>query len=167
VLLGSQETLTKLQSVLSTEVAERVVGQAAADLRAEEDALVAAAYELFFQEERAEEARLWERIQTEYLRDGLAVVGPAAVLDALHQGRVAELLVTRDADLQGPRCAACERVVAVTVNACPVCGENQVFPVDLINELVHQAELTSITVEFSDPMGGLTSVGDVAAMLRY
>lgn len=167
VLLGSQETLTKLQSVLSTEVAERVVGQAAADLRAEEDALVAAAYELFFQEERAEEMRLWERIQTEYLRDGLAVVGPAAVLDALHQGRVAELLVTRDADLQGTRCAACERVVAVTVNACPVCGENQVFPVDLINELVHQAELTSTTVEFSDPMGGLTSVGDVAAMLRY
>lgn len=167
VLLGSQETLTKLQSVLSTEVAERVVGQAAADLRAEEDALVAAAYELFFQEERAEEARLWERIQTEYLRDGLAVVGPAAVLDALHQGRVAELLVTHDADLQGTRCTACERVVAVTVNACPVCGENQVFPVDLINELVHQAELTSTTVEFSDPMGGLTSVGDVAAMLRY
>lgn len=167
VLLGSQETLTKLQGVLSTEVAKRVVGLAPADLHEEEDALVTAAYELFFAEERSEETRLWERIQAEYLSDGLAVVGAAAVLDALDQGRVGELLVTRDAQLEGTRCTACERVVAITVTTCPLCGDHHVFPVDLVNEMTHQAKLTSATVEFSDPIGGLTSVGNVAALLRY
>lgn len=167
ILLGSQETLTKLKEVLTTEVAERIVGQAPADLHEEEESLVTSAYELFFQEERDEEARLWERIQAEYLRDGLAAVGPAPVLDALHLGRVAEVLVTRDVQVEGTRCAACERVVAVTVAVCPLCGEEQVFPVDLVEELVRQAELTSATVEFSDPIGGLRGVGDVAALLRY
>lgn len=167
VLLGSQETLTKLQGVLATEVAERVVGQAPADLHAEEDTLVSAAYDLFFQEERQEEARLWERIQAEYLSDGLAAVGAAAVLDALYLGRVGELLVTRAVQVEGTRCSACERVVAVTVTTCPLCGDNQVFPVDLVEELVRQAERTSAAVEFSDPIGGLSGIGDVAALLRY
>jgi hypothetical protein len=39
--------------------------------------------------------------------------------------------------------------------------------VDLIDELVRQAELTSATVEFTDPIPGLARVGDVAALLRY
>jgi len=33
----------------------------------------------------------------------LAAVGPAAVLDALHLGRAAEVLVTRDVQVEGTR----------------------------------------------------------------
>jgi peptide subunit release factor 1 (eRF1) len=167
VLLGSQETLAKLQEELATDVAERVVGASTADLHAEEETLIKSAYELFFAEEREAEARLWERIQGAYLSDGLAAVGPKEVLDALVMGRAAELLVTRDAELTGTRCAACERVTAAEVERCPHCDDEQVFPVDLVEELVRQAELTSAPVEFSDPIPGLTGIGDVAVLLRY
>jgi peptide subunit release factor 1 (eRF1) len=167
VLLGSQETLTQLRAVLSTEVADRVVGQSGADLREEEEALVNKAYDLFFEEERAEESRLWERIQSEYLADGLAAVGATAVLDALKLGRVSDLLVTRDAEINGTQCQQCENVVHGTPTTCQICGAKAVFPIDLVDELVRQAQMTSASVEFSDPIEGLTSVGHVAALLRY
>lgn len=167
VLLGSEETLAKLQDAFTPDVAERVVGASTADLHAEETTLIKSAYELFFAEEREEEERLWERIQAEYLSDGLAAVEPEEVLEALVMGRAAELLVTRDVELTGTRCAACERVTAAAVERCPHCDDEQVFPVDLVEELVRQAELTSAPVEFSDPIPGLTGVGDVAVLLRY
>lgn len=167
VLLGSEETLAKLQAEFTPDVAERVVGESTADLHEEEETLLKSAYELFFAEEREEEERLWERIQSEYLSDGLAAVGPADVLEALFMGRAAELLVTRDVALTGTRCAACERVTAAEVERCPHCEKDEVFPVDLVEELVRQAKLTSAPVEFSDPMPGLTGVGDVAVLLRY
>ena len=171
VLLGAQETLTELRDVLSTEIAERVIGQAGTNQQDDDDALLADAYALFFEEERDEEQRLWARIREQSLADGLAATGPAAVLDALKLGRAAEVLVTRDAELTGTQCQSCENVTVPgngeQPDACPICESADVVPLDLVDELVRQAELTSASVEFSDEIGGLSSVGEVAATLRY
>lgn len=167
VLMGSQETLAELKSVLDQAVAEKVIGERTTDTAQAESDLIDEAYELFFEEERDEESRLWDRIKGEYLSDGLAVVGPQDVLDALHMGRAEEILVTRDAEIEGTRCRDCENIVAGRLDTCAICGSESVFPIDLVDELVRQTELTSAAIEFTDPMEGLSKQGDVAALLRY
>lgn len=167
VLLGSQETLNELEDVLTPEVAACVIGKESAQLQDAREDLVEEAYTLFFEEERDEEERLWQRIKAEYLSDGLAVTGASDVLDALKLGRVEEVLITRDVQIDGARCRSCENVFHGTPTSCLVCGAKDIFKIDLVNEFVRQAELTSAAVEFSDALDGLVREGNVAALLRY
>ncbi len=167
VLLGAQETLRELEAVLSADVAAAVIGKETVALHDTDADVVDEAYALFFQEEREEEQRLWEQIKAESLREGLAATGPSAVLDMLKLGRVDEIIITRDIEIDGRQCRACDNLFHGTPSACPICGASDLFPVDLVDEFVRQAELTSAAVEFSDPIGGLSAVGDVAARLRY
>lgn len=167
VLMGSQETLVELESVLEQNVVEKIIGKRTTDTAKGESDLIDEAYKLFFTEERDEEIRLWDRIKDEYLSNGLAVVGPQNVLDALGLGRVEEIIVTRDAEIEGTRCRDCEALVHGTVDICKACESDSVFTVDLVDELVRRAELTSAAVEFTDPIEGLSKQGDIAALLRY
>ena len=77
------------------------------------------------------------------------------------------MIVTRDAKIGGIRCRDCENLSAGMPEACPVCGSASIFKEDLVNELVELLARTSADVEFTDPIPGLTDVGDVAALLRY
>ena len=167
VLLGSRETLREIEEALPTAVAGKVVGSRPVDLHAGENALLDEAYDLYFDEERDSEVRLWDRIKAEYLRGGLAVAGPEDVLDAARQGRVEAMIVTRDTRIEGRQCRSCEQVSAGPPAACPSCGSDALFPVDLVDALVRQLELTSAETEFSDRIEGLTQLGEVAALLRY
>jgi peptide subunit release factor 1 (eRF1) len=167
VLLGSQEILAELEGTFSQEVAARVVGRDKAEAAATEDELLDKAYKLYFEEERDDEHDLWERIRAEYLGNGLAVVGPEDILAALQLGRVEEVIVIRDAEIAGVRCRDCEHVANGAVEICPACGLESLIPIDLIDEITRQAQLTSATVEFTDPIEELEKVGKIAAMLRY
>jgi len=167
VLLGSQETINNLKAQLSTEVAEKVVGEKAVDLYAGEEVLLDEAYGLYFAEERNSEARLWDRIKDEVFTGGLAVTGATDVLKAALTGRVDSMVVTRDAKIKGTQCRDCENLVHGTPQTCQICGSKSVFGVDLVNEIVRHVQLTSATTDFVDPIPGLSKAGDIAALLRY
>ncbi len=137
------------------------------DLHRGKEAIIEEAYELYFAEERDEEQRTWDRIKNEYMRHGLAAVGPTDVLAAVQQGRVDVMLVTRNAQVPGVSCRECETTVHGTPQTCQNCGSGAVFEVDLVDALASECERTSASVEFSDPIEGLRKAGDVAAMLRY
>lgn len=165
-LLGSQETLEAIEDALPQRLAEKLAGEEATHFDSKE-ALWQEAFGLFFEEERAEEERLWQRIKDEYMQGGRAAAGPREVLDAAQSGRVQRLLVMRDADLEGVRCRDCENLSAGASSACPVCGSEEIFDVDLVNELTELAARTGGETEFADPIEGLHEIGDVAALLRY
>lgn len=167
VLAGSEETMREIQEELPEELAKKVVGSEAFDLHKSDDELVDEAYQLYFAEEIEYEQRLWERIKNEYQRHALAVVGATDVLDAFRSGRVDTAIVTADAKLRGTQCRGCEYTVHGTPETCQQCGSKSVFEVDLVDAFARQAELTSARLEFSDPIAGLSKVGDVAALLRY
>jgi peptide subunit release factor 1 (eRF1) len=167
VLLGSAETMNEIEEALAPTVAEKVVGKERFDLHQGEDAVLEEAYELYFAEEREEEQRYWERIHNEYKRNGLAAVGPTEVLDALRQGRVETLLITRDAQIRGVQCRECEHVVHGVPQTCQQCGSDSIFEIDLLEALTRHAKLTGAHVEFSDEIPGLTRVKHAAALLRY
>jgi peptide subunit release factor 1 (eRF1) len=167
VLLGTQEILAELEGIFSQEVAARVVGKGNAEAAATEDDLLEKAYELYFEEERDDEYNLWEEVRSEYLSDSLAVVGPKDVLAALQLGSVEEVIVIRDAEITGTRCRDCEKIMHGTRQRCSACRSDSLFPIDLVDEITRQAQLTSATVEFTDPIEDLEKVGKIAARLRY
>lgn len=166
LLLGSPETTREIEEVLPAPIAEKVVGRESVDVH-QEEALWREAFALFFEDERADEVALWERIRSEALGKGRAALGPEEVLRAAAVGRVNRILVTRDAQIDGVRCRSCENLSAGDRTTCPVCAAEDTFHVDLVNELVELAASTGATVEFSDPLDELKAHGDVAALLRY
>ena len=166
VLVGQKEALEEIRAVLPTALAEKVVGSEQVDVH-DETQVWEEAHALFADEEKADEQALWEKIKNAYLRGGAAVAGPEDVLREAAVGRVARLLVTRDAKVAGTRCRACDNVHAGQPEACPACGSDDLYTVDLINELVELAALSSAEAEFTDAFPELTEAGDVAALLRW
>lgn len=166
ILLGSDEAMREVQGMMSEALKEKLVGKRSVDLH-NKDEVWETAFEIFFEEERASERTLWDKIKGEYMRGGRAVVGAEHVLDAAVVGRVEHMIVTRDAKMAGMRCRECENLSAEVTETCPVCDSGSVFKVDLINELVELVAGSSGETEFSDHIRGLTKGGHVAALLRY
>lgn len=167
ILLGTGETIREIEKELSEALLEKVIGKKSADLDAEVSELLESAYELFFKEEQEEEQHLWERIQDAYLSEHPAAVGPADVLMALLNGRVESLLITKDVEMEGSRCRECQNVTAGLPDTCPYCSKTDLIPIDLVNEMVRQAEMTDAEIDFTDPIPELEEVDGVAALLRY
>ena len=167
ILLGQDEAMAAVEHALSNPMRERIVGHQSIDVTDEEQVAEAAAVELYFEEERAEEMRLWDEIKAGYLSGGLGVAGPSRTLEAAKTGRIEEILVTRDVEIDGVRCRACENLAHGVPDTCYVCGSSDLFKVDLVNELVELAVQTRAHVEFADAFEALSEVGGVAGLLRY
>jgi peptide subunit release factor 1 (eRF1) len=167
VLLGQDEAMRALEAALPTDMRQRLVGEQAINVGEGEAAVERAALALYFEEERASEDRLWEEIREGYLSGGLAVTGATRVLEAARQGRVEVALVDREAKIEGSRCRDCEHLAHGLPQTCYACGSEDLFAVDLVNELVELLAQTSAEADFTDPSDALTEVGHVAALLRY
>jgi peptide chain release factor subunit 1 len=166
-LVGSQETLVEIENALTAPLAAKLAGKRNVDMSAGDDPIFDAAFEMFAEAERAAEGRLWDRIKEEYCRGGLAVTGAEEVLKAAAVGRVEKMAVTRDAKIPGMRCRSCENLLSGEPAKCRICGSEDVFKVDLVNELVELLALSSAEADFVDPIPALSEAGEVAALLRY
>lgn len=166
-LVGSQETMVEIEGALTAPLTAKLAGKQNVDFSAGDDPIFETAFSLASSAERTSEEELWERIKNEYLRGGLAVTGVDEVLKAAAVGRVEKMAVTRDARIAGTRCRDCENLLAGTPEKCPICSSENVFKVDLINELVELLALSSAEADFVDPIPALSEAGEVAALLRY
>lgn len=167
VLIGAQQATAEIEAALPERLKAFVIGPRPADLGVDDEALFETAAGLSVEREREDEAKLWDRIRGEGLSHGLAAFGPGEVLAAAREGRVDTMIVTRDAKIPGIRCRDCERLSFAKPQQCPACKSNSVFEVDLVNELVELLAMTGGSVDFVNPLVGLTDGGDVAAWLRY
>lgn len=167
VLLGSAESLQQIDAAIPERMRERVFRRDGVSVGGDQDEVIDQAWVAWFAAEREGESRLWQQIRERAFGQDLAALGATDVLAALQQGRVDTVLVSRDSTVKGTRCRACEHVVHGTPDTCQKCGSKDVFALDLVNEFVRQAELTSAYVEFADPTDDLSREDGVAALLRY
>jgi peptide subunit release factor 1 (eRF1) len=166
VLLGAQEATAEIAAALPDRLQSALVAQQTADV-SDENALLVVAQELVEAFDKDDARGVWERIRSEAIGDGLAAVGPSAVLAAAQQGRIDTMVATREAKLGGVRCRDCECLAFAKAQQCPACKSNSVFAVDLINELVELVAMTGGSVEFVEPIDTLEAEGHVAGLLRY
>ncbi len=167
VFVGSMEAINEIERELPAAVADKSMRKKGIDLHEGDDHTLAEAFELFIEQERAAEKALWGRIREEFLSGGLAAVGATNVLKSALTGRVEAIAVTQGAVIRGVKCRDCENIVHGTPQTCQICGSRSVFRLDLIDELARLAELTSASIDFVEPIDGLSQAGDVAALLRY
>lgn len=167
VLLGSDEAVRALESLLPRSLSDRLVGTESVSLDDADAEILRTAFLLAQDGEEADEQRLWSSIREGLFTEGLATAGPSRVLKALAEARVEAVLLDREAVLEGVKCRACETVVYGTPQTCQRCGSADLFEVDIVEVIVERAAQTGADVDFTDPFEGLTEVGQVAALLRY
>lgn len=167
VLLGQQETLAAITDALPTGLHDRLIASEGADVEDADQDLLAQARALHAEQERVQEQDLLDTIRGEVLGDGLGASGAEDVLLAAQNGRAEEIIVDRDADLHGMACRACDNAFAGTHQTCIRCDADDIYAIDVIEEITRQAQLTGAHVEFADKDPRLSSLGGVAAHLRW
>jgi len=143
ILAGDDVTTSLIKNELPKELAEKVVEVLKLEIRTPEQEIMAAATTALRRHDEKTDAEVIERVLGDYRSGGLAVAGLEETRDALEKGQVDELYLSTPAEDAG--------------SATPVTGD----------ELVAKARQTSATVRFIEDAALLSSVGGVAAALRY
>jgi peptide chain release factor subunit 1 len=166
VLIGAEEVRSEFGDLLAHETRARVVGWTTAEAHADAARLLEAALPLLSEWCAQRDAEVLDRWREEAGRNGRAVAGWDATLEAASDGRVELLLVQGGVEREAYRCPACGRAQS-TDGACPLDGttlEPSAVGLDLA---VHQTLNHGGTVRVIDDRRDLEPVGGVAALLRF
>lgn len=166
LLVGSKEILREVHENIPKDFQDRLI-EKNLDLSRGDDHVNRDIMALLAEEEHHSQEDCWEKIRTEYLRGGLAVVGLDSVLWAAGEGRVEKMIVNRGFHPAGRRCRNCHTLQAGSVETCRVCGSSSLFIVSMINELLEMLLQTGAESRFTEDISSLAEAGEIAALLRY
>lgn len=166
ILSGQDQIIANLRPWLSAAVQERLLDSVQLDIRQSQAGIVRVARELIQEHEREEELELVQRLLNRAGHGGLAVVGLHATLAAANTGRMHMLIMHRDMQGRGARCANCDTLGEESLVTCMVCG-GSLTEVDLGEALVNRALQTDAFVELVEPDARLATYEGVGALLRY
>jgi peptide chain release factor subunit 1 len=167
VLVGTEETRSGFEDLLSSEVRSALIGWAAAEAHVDAPGLLEAAQPLLDEWRAGRQSELLARWREEAARDGRAATGWEETLQAASDGRVELLLVQDGADSAAYVCPACGRAQAQD-GSCPLDGTTMQRADTGLDLAVHQTLTHGGTVEvIGEEQSDLAPVGGVAALLRF
>jgi peptide chain release factor subunit 1 len=166
LLVGSKETLRAIHENMPHELRAKVV-EKAIDLSKGDSSINKDILDLFQEEALTTGLEQWEKIRTEYLRGGLAVIGPEDVLSMAKAQRIEHTVVDRTLQLPGMRCRNCDNLNMGLVKSCLTCGSQSLYEVDVFNAFLDMVYQSGGTAHFTEPIPTLTDSGGIAAHLRY
>jgi peptide chain release factor subunit 1 len=166
VLIGPDEMRSEFEELLAHETRARIAGWTTAEAHADAPQLLEAAMPLVSEWCARRDADLLDRWREEAGRNGRAVSGWDATLEAASDGRVELLLVQDGTDREAYRCPACGRA-QITDGACPLDGTTMEPCVGGLDLAVHQTLNHGGTVRVIADRRDLEPVGGVAALLRF
>jgi peptide chain release factor subunit 1 len=164
ILAGPGEAKKQFRDMLPIQLRKQVIAEVDVAI---DDAcgLIDEAKEIIKEKRKEEHLQLLDLIQSEILKNGLAVYGVAETLAAVKNGQVEALLVEKDATQKGWICEQCQRIEDGTISVCPGCGKDT-SQVNIIEEIIKIAERTGAIVGFSQDER-LQKIGPVVGLLRY
>ncbi len=164
ILAGPGETKKQFRGMLPIHLQKEVIAEV--DLAIDDACgLVDETEEIIKERSKERHRRLLDMIQSEILKNGLAVYGVHETLAALRNGQVEAVLIEKDVKQKGWICERCCLFDAGVVAHCPSCGKDT-SEVDIIEEIVKLAERTGAIVEFSSDER-LQKIGPVVGLLRF
>jgi len=164
ILAGPGEAKKQFRDMLPVQLRKGVIAEVDVAIDAA-CGLVDETKEIIKEKRKEEHLQLLDLIQSEILKNGLAVYGVAETLAAVKNGQVEALLIEKDATQKGWSCEQCQRIQDGTVSVCPDCGKDT-SQVNIIEEIVKIAERTGAIVGFSQDER-LQKIGPVVGLLRY
>jgi len=164
ILAGPGEAKKQFRDLLPIQLRKEVIAEVDVAI---DDAcgLVDETKEIIKEKRKEKHLQLLDLIQSEILKNGLAVYGVAETLAAVKNGQVEALLVEKGATQKGWICEQCQRIEDGTVSVCPDCGKST-SEVNIIEEIIKIAEHTGAIVGFSQDER-LQKIGPVVGLLRY
>ena len=166
VLLGTQENVAQFREFLPQAVSDMILytGQAPVDGPAPE--ILSRLEPHLREEQERENQEIIEQVRDRAAHDYLATAGVQGTLTALQEGKVDTLVLARDGQLQGARCTQCSFVFVREVNRCPYDGNEQMEPVDVMEEMVRLAQQQGADIQFADA-NAIADLRGAAALLRF
>lgn len=165
VLAGDGQLLAELEKHFDAPLAEKIVARLSVDDADDAEGLFEASMEAAFAEEQREEKRLLKTIQSASAADGRAALGPKAVLEALRERRVSQLLIGPMSDTAFWRCHHCGAFGIGSPATCAECRGDDLFAQIACNEFTDLAFAGGCRVQFTKRE--IKEVGGVAALLRW
>jgi peptide subunit release factor 1 (eRF1) len=168
VVTGDSETVPVLMEELPQELRDMVVEGPKIARDASEQEVFEATMEKIKEESVKTDAEKVERLLETYRARGLAAVGPEATLEALTNGQVDELLLSKLLEKTNEEPVAIDAVVAPEIpDSTGGTESDEPREVSLPDLLVTKAKQTSADITFIQDSPALESVGGVAAFLRW
>ncbi|MBN1389459.1 MAG: hypothetical protein JXA22_02340 [Candidatus Thermoplasmatota archaeon] len=168
VIAGPGEAKKQLLEEIPSDLGDKVLDVVDISMDTPLGELLELGHEITLDNERTEEKNNMELLKTAIMKSHPSAYGALQVRDALNEGRVNHLLILRDASIPGWICERCQNLQERTPppDTCPLCG-GPTSPVDVVEELYELAQRTGADVEFVFDSEFLSSLGGIAALLRY
>jgi peptide chain release factor subunit 1 len=165
VLAGPAEAHRELEAALHDYLRQRVRASLTMQMTATRADVLARVLEIEEEAERERERAAAERLAQAAGADDHGVLGLEATLEALANGRVAELVVSIDLSSAGSACEGCGRL-STSEGPCATCGGASRPVPDVVEAAVAAALRSGARVE--TVIGeGLTEMGRIGALLRF
>jgi len=135
VVGGPIEAVSELEKLLPDRIRQRIIGDLSLAVEATPKEVLAATMRVGHEFERAVELELVERLLTAAQKRQQAVVGLAATVQAVNEGRVMTLVYADGQHPAGSECTACHYLSGTPGERCPYCDGETAHIADLVEVL--------------------------------
>uniref|UniRef100_Q024P4 ERF1 domain 3 protein n=1 Tax=Solibacter usitatus (strain Ellin6076) TaxID=234267 RepID=Q024P4_SOLUE len=168
ILAGDPAMAPLLMENLPKNLADMVVDTVRLDLQESDAAVLAKTLEKVQESSAQDEAQVVEEVLNGYRSGGLATIGAEAVLEALANGQVDELLIGSGIEREHADVEPVDAILAPEIpDSAGSTESDDPRPVSLPDLLVTKAKQTDASVRFIQNSELLAGAGGVAAVLRW
>jgi peptide chain release factor subunit 1 len=166
VIAGPGEAKILLLDFLPNELKDEILDSIDVDFDEADVYLISKAEGAVMKDEKETVSKNVIRLKEEILKHSLAVYCLEDLIEAVKNGHIELLLVSKGYNLQGWICEKCQLLDSGIKDKCPNCG-GKVSEVDVIEEIIEFAERTDTKIEFVDDNPILQELGGVGGLLRF
>lgn len=166
VIAGPGNAKIMLKDLLPNELKNKTLDLIDVDFDEADRYLISMAEEAVLKDEKETVSKNVIRLKEEILKHGLAVYGLNDTIDAVKNGRLELLLVSKGYKKRGWICEKCQLVDSDITDKCPNCS-GKVSEVDVIEEIIEFAERKGTKIEFIDNNPILQELDGVGGLLRF
>ncbi len=166
MIAGPGNAKIMLKDFLPNELKNEILDLIDVDFDEADGFLISKAEKIVIKEEKETVSKNVIRLKEEILKHGLAVYGLKETIDAVKNGQLELLLVSRGYKQRGWICEKCQLVDSDITDKCPNCSGN-VSQVDVIEEIIEFGERTGTKIEFVENNPILQELGGVGGLLRF
>ncbi|HMB46201.1 MAG TPA: Vms1/Ankzf1 family peptidyl-tRNA hydrolase [Candidatus Methanoperedens sp.] len=166
VIAGPGNAKILLMDFLPNQLKREILELIDVDFDEADGYLISRAEEAVLKDEKKTVSKNVTRLKEEILKHSLAVYGLNDIIDAVKNGHIELLLVSKGYELKGWICEKCQLLDSGLIDKCPNCN-GKVSQVDVIEEIIDFAKRTDTKVEFVDDNPILHELGGVGGLLRF
>jgi len=166
VIAGTGHAKIMLKDFLPNELKNEILDLIDVDFEKADGYLISKAEEIVIKDDKETVSKNVIRLKEEILKHGLAVYGLKDTIDAVKNGHLELLLVSKGYKHRGWICERCQLVDSDIMDKCPNCS-GKVSQVDVIEEIIEFAQRSGTKIEFVDDNPILQELGGVGGLLRF